>query len=273
MYRISVIITVFNRKVKTLECLGSLYKSFNSFNTNGRYKLEVFLTDDGSTDGTSDAVKEFYPEVQILKGTGSLYWNGGMINSWIAAAKKSPDFYLWLNDDTIINNDAFTNLYNDYEKLKNRNSILVGATQSLLDLKMTYGGEKNFIKLRPNGSMQLCDTFNGNFVLIPKYVYENIGMLDPVYSHSLGDFDYGRKATKAGFYSYLMSFYVGTCESNEGVKICFDAAFPLFKRLKNLYSPLGCNPKEFFIYDIKYFGLITAIKHFFSIHLKMIFPK
>ena len=39
--------------------------------------LEAFVLDDASSDGTGAAVAERFPEVTLLRGTGSLYWNGG----------------------------------------------------------------------------------------------------------------------------------------------------------------------------------------------------
>lgn len=273
MKKISVLITVFNRKEKTLFCLKQLVQSFDFFNQNGEYKLEVFLTDDGSTDGTAEAVKTKYPEVLVIQGDGNLFWNRGMIHSWEVAAKTNPDFYLWLNDDTHLNKEAFVTLFKDYSSLNDKNAILVGATNSKENGALTYSAEKNYVKLKPTNQLQLCDTFNGNFVFIPDSVYNKIGMLDPYYSHSLGDFAYGWKATRAHVKSYLLTDYIGYCEPNIGIKACFDINIPFRKRLKNLYSPLGCNPKEFFHFDYNYFGLFQAIKHFVSIHLKAIFPK
>ena len=58
--------------------------------------------DDASTDGTSDAVRQTYPQVKIFSGDGNLFWNGGMWGVFSEAMKDEPDYYLWLNDDTII---------------------------------------------------------------------------------------------------------------------------------------------------------------------------
>lgn len=273
MKNISVLITVFNRKEKTMFSLKQLYASFDYFNQDKAFKLQVYLTDDGSTDGTAEAVKINYPEVIILNGNGNLFWNRGMINSWQEAAKYNPDFYLWLNDDTHLNKEAFNILFKGYDTLNDKKAILVGATKSKVDDAVTYSAEKDYKKLKPNNQLQLCDTFNGNFVFIPNSVYNKIGMLDSYYAHSLGDFAYGWKATRSNIKSYLLSDYIGYCEPNVGVKACFDANVPLVKRLKNLYSPLGCNPKEFFHFDYNYFGLTQALKHYLSIHLKTFFPK
>ena len=59
---IAVILTCFNRKKKTVQCLRHLFAAANQYNTGhtGREEvhLSIFLTDDGCTDGTADAVRE-----------------------------------------------------------------------------------------------------------------------------------------------------------------------------------------------------------------------
>lgn len=69
MQTIAVLLTVFNRKDKTLKCLQHL---FNQLPIEG-YSIDVYLTDDGCTDGTPEAVKEQYPQVNIIHGDGNLF--------------------------------------------------------------------------------------------------------------------------------------------------------------------------------------------------------
>ena len=89
----AVLLTVFNRKEKTLECLGRLFDQLPIEDL----QIDVFLTDDGCTDGTAEAVENLFPSVHILKGI----WNRGMLMAWKAAAEtRNYDAYLWLNDDT-----------------------------------------------------------------------------------------------------------------------------------------------------------------------------
>ena len=94
MTRIAVLMTVHNRKAKTVRCLQSLQDTW--LPCREQFGVEVFLTDDGCTDGTADAVSRLtldFP-VRILPGDGSLFWNGGMIQSWKAAlAAGSFDGY------------------------------------------------------------------------------------------------------------------------------------------------------------------------------------
>ena len=88
MIKIAVLLTVFNRKEKTINSLNELYNSFKLFNLENKYAIDVYLTDDGCTDGTSAEVQKNFPQVIILKSKGDLFWNRGMINSWKEAAKK-----------------------------------------------------------------------------------------------------------------------------------------------------------------------------------------
>src|SRR5689334_7452083 len=99
---IGVLLTTRNRKEKTLTCIESLKRQ----RLPADVSLEVFLTDDGSTDGTVDAVRQAYPSANIFKSDGSLFWAGGMRNSWTHALKEDLDFYLLLNDDTTLTADA-----------------------------------------------------------------------------------------------------------------------------------------------------------------------
>ena len=86
---IAILITVYNRKDKTLECLQRLYNQSNLDNI----KIEIYLTEDNCTDGTPEAVHQQFPQVHIIHGNGNLFWNRGMYTAWEKAAKEDFDFY------------------------------------------------------------------------------------------------------------------------------------------------------------------------------------
>lgn len=268
---IAVLLTCYNRKEKTLNCLQSFYS--NSLPEN--YQADIFLVDDGSTDGTGDAVKAKFPDVNIIEGTGSLYWNRGMHRAWETAAKtKDYDFYLWLNDDVEILPHAISELIN-ITAANRYNSIVVGTMQSKTSGLMTYGGynEGNLV-IEPNNTLQTCKKFNGNLVLIPKSAYKLIGNLDPHFPHAIGDFDYALRAHKLGVKSYISNSVSGYCEEHEHLPLWCLPHVPFKKRLITLYSPLGnAHPKYFFYFEKRHYGVLTAIKHYFTIHLRATFPK
>jgi len=71
---IAVLMTCFNRKEKTVSCLDLLFRN----QLPRGFKLKVYLVNDGCTDGTAEAVVDEFPNVTVIEGDGSLFWNGGM---------------------------------------------------------------------------------------------------------------------------------------------------------------------------------------------------
>jgi GT2 family glycosyltransferase len=266
---IAVLITCHNRREKTLQCLHAL---FSQKGLGESYLIEVFLVDDGCTDGTPEAIMIIFPHVNIIQGNGELYWNRGMHLAWETAVKtKDFDYYLWLNDDTFLFENTLENLFNKTFPT----SIVCGATKSLIFNNATYGGisNKNKKLLIPNGSYQNADYCNGNCVLIPRKVFNCLGNLDPIFHHALGDFDYGMRARKKGIEIKVAPEFVGICEIHETTPKWRCTSLNIFERLKYLYKPIsGCNPAEFFVFDKTHYGLHVACFHFFTIYLRCVFP-
>lgn len=269
---VAVIITVHNRKEKTLRCLELLFA-----NTSNHFKIKVYLTDDGSTDGTGDSVAQLYPEVIIIRGNGSLFWNRGMRYAWEYAAQTYYDYYLWLNDDTAIMDDSISRLVN-WSKESNDKCIIVGSTCSSKDnTLLSYGGrqiKRNHPLIKPDNISPIeCSVFNGNIVLIPYSVFEKIGFNDNYYRHSFGDFDYGIMAMKNGIKSLIAPGYYGYCERNNPVPLFRRKCYRLTERYKMLYSPRGYNPIEDFHFNKKFRPLWQCIWYFMKLHLNVLFPK
>lgn len=269
MTKIAALLTVHNRKNKTLECLRRLSEQHMPEGCT----LDIFMTDDGCTDGTSEAVATQFPQVNIIRGDGNLFWNRGMFRAWEAAAVNFDyDYYLWLNDDTILLQDALMSLIE--EASERPGSVIVGSTHSSVDPdKLTYGGYFAGRHILPNGYLQKCQTFNGNIVLVSREVYRRIGNLDWTYEHAIGDLDYGWMVTRAGLHNYVSREFRGICDKNPypAKWVCPDVPFK--ERWRNYHSPLGyCQPGQLFHFNRKNFGLFKAIKVYTSNHLRLFFP-
>jgi GT2 family glycosyltransferase len=208
--RIAVLLTSFNRREKTLACLGSLFDQ-----RCGSADIEVYLVDDASTDGTAQAVAERYPEVNVIRGTGDLFWSRAMALAQQVSSPSRPDFMLWLNDDVRLYGDAITTLLAIEDDLVGRGhppSIVVGAMADPATGATTYSGMVRasrlrrmlFIPLEPGATAVRCDVMNGNLVLVPRSVYEHIGGFDPAYRHAMNDFDYGLRALEEGYEVWLV---------------------------------------------------------------------
>ncbi len=267
---IASLLTVHNRKDKTLNCLSQLFNQ----NIVDDYIIDVYLTDDGCTDGTYNAVKKTFPKVNIIKGNGNLYWNRGMYTAWEAASKiKVYDYFLWLNDDTLLYKNALSKLLECAEKYENK-SIIIGSTvDTSTHRNMTYGGRINGIVPKPNGESIEVDYFNGNIVLVPQYVYKVLGNLDNYFTHSKGDFDYGMRAKKQNIKMYQVGEPLGECDVHEVLDLWCNPNVPFKKRWKMLYCPNGMPPKETFYLEKRHYGLLIASFHYLTVHLRCIIPQ
>ncbi len=264
--KISVLLTCHNRKEKTLECLDHLYLQQN----HGVYTFDVFLVDDGSTDGTGETVKKKFPNVNVINGNGALFWNRGMLLAWEHALLESAcDAVVWLNDDTMLNDDAMAIILNCVQK--HPGAIVVGSVADSEGI-IAYGGyQVKNVLLKPEKDELPCCLFNGNVVLVPREVSDKIGLLDKKFSHAMGDFEYGRRASRNGIECFATSV-IGQCNRNGDYVRWMDTRYSLVKRLKFLYSPLGINPVEAFYY-VKSESLLRACSLFLYLHLKALLPR
>jgi GT2 family glycosyltransferase len=138
---IAALLTCYNRREKTLNCLQALYQQFLP----AEMHLQTYLVDDASTDGTAAAVHAEYPNVHLIRGDGNLFWNGGMRRAFEAAQAADPDYYLWLNDDTLLYPQAVNTLLAVFAQLASQGrdrAIVVGSTLDPDTHVPTYGGLK-----------------------------------------------------------------------------------------------------------------------------------
>jgi GT2 family glycosyltransferase len=259
--RIAVSITCFNRKELTLAALERLFaQEFRSSES-----LSVYLVDDGSTDGTAEAVTGMFPQVDVLRGDGSLFWNGGMRKALEAAMQVGYDYYLWLNDDGILYSDAIERLISCAEEYRQRDvpAIITGTMVSPTTGERTYGGQAkrieglkvHFDAVHPDPLRPIeCSTMNGNLVLVPDVVARRLVNLDPIFRHQIGDVDYGLRAAQAGFRVVTAPGTHGVCSDNSRDGTWRDGSIPLKSRWRQIMSPKGAPPREWIHYVRRHFG-------------------
>jgi len=270
MERIAALLTVHNRKNKTLACLKCLYDQKDI----SGYTFDVYLTVDGCTDGTEETVSQLYPDIKVVQGDGKLFWNRGMYRAWErASAEAEYDFYFWLNDDTYLKRNAIEILV-DTSRLYQHKAIVVGSTNGTRDSeRITYGGmDDSFRIIQPSNVPLVCNCFNGNIVLIPSNVYKYLGKNDPYYSHAIGDFDYGLRASKMHIKSIIAPGVLGVCDEHSALPVWCDPKKALKIRKRAFRSPLGQNPEEYFVFDRRHNGLLLACFHYLTIHVRLYFP-
>lgn len=230
MPKIAALLTAFNRREKTIACLQHLFDALEKYNReadNEGIALTVFLTDDGCTDGTAEAVRQTFAEkdIHILQGNGSLFWAGGMRLAWQAAIDSGTtwDFFLLLNDDTNVYHNMFAELFeaNEYGyQQTGRYGLSSGiACQPGNKAEITYGG-MNFVNktkgrqtiLQPSGKPQHIDMVHANILLVHASAIQTMGIFYDGYIHGCADIDYGMTAHRHQLPVFSTANVCGECE-------------------------------------------------------------
>src|SRR5437868_1085131 len=94
--RVEIVAPVHNRREITLQCLRSLSRIDRT-----GLDVNIFIVDDGSTDGTSEAIREQFPSVKLIQGDGNLWFTEGTNTGVRAALKHDPKYVLLINDDSV----------------------------------------------------------------------------------------------------------------------------------------------------------------------------
>jgi GT2 family glycosyltransferase len=207
------------------------------------------VVDAGSSDGTSDALREKFPQATLIERGPDLFWNGGMRVAIAQAYEDDPDLYLWLNDDVELDLDAISRLVGCHLDLQSGRSapcIVVGSTRDPDTGKHTYGGvvrrdwwrPMRYDLVTPSSVAKRVETMNGNCVLVPREVVQRIGNLAGAFTHAFGDYDYGHRAERAGCEIWIAPGTIGTCSRNPPEQ----RAASLQEERRRLTSPTGGLP-------------------------------
>jgi GT2 family glycosyltransferase len=260
--KIAIILTCFNRKNITLSCLSALEMQKNIEDVD----VDIYLVDDGSTDGTGESVSKNFPKVNLIKGSGDLYWNGGMRLAWESSLKVKPNFYLWINDDSFLYENAISNLLKCFDKLIKKDKkigVLLGSMVDPKTKELTYGGRQksnsiNPLKIGPvvlpKSEPQKCNFINGNLILVPSSTVEKIGILSDRFTHSMGDFDYGLRAIKAGLDCWVAPGVYGECNKNPIEGTWQDKSLGLNERIQKTKNITQLPPIKEWKYFVKTHG-------------------
>ena len=123
--RVEIVAPVHNRRDITLQCLRSLAR----LNTEG-LDVHIVIVDDGSTDGTSDAIRRDFPDVELVAGSGDLWFTEGTNVGVRAALKHDPKYILTINDDAVFDVDFLRYMV---ETAENNERSVVGSLLLLWD--------------------------------------------------------------------------------------------------------------------------------------------
>jgi GT2 family glycosyltransferase len=99
--RVVVIVLNWNGREDTLGCLKSLQDQ-------DYLNWEPLVVDNGSEDGSVDAIHKAFPKVQVIEAGRNLGFTGGNNLGITAALERGAEFILMLNNDTTVARDLLT---------------------------------------------------------------------------------------------------------------------------------------------------------------------
>lgn len=210
-HKIFIVIPVFNRLEFTKKCLRAVFKQ--------KYRnFQIILIDDGSTDGTFEYVRKYFPDVHILFGDGNLWWSRAtqMGIDYALAAAKNSDYIFFLNNDCFLGPNYFDQILRTAKK---HHKAIVGS------LCISNGRRKKVVEAGvridwPTGlvysvaeaistdpkyyrNMKVIDKLDalpGKGTLIPVLVFKKIGGLNyKKLPHYIADYEFFNRAKRNGF--------------------------------------------------------------------------
>ena len=198
-----ILIPVHNDVYVTMECLRLLaLQRWQDF--------EVIVTDDGSIDGTAEAIAREYPEVTVLRGDGNLWWTKAINLALLDAFERADkdDYVLTLNNDVTFDEDYLANMA---EAARQRPGWLIGSvsldqanpkkvldtgnyidwrTRRALMAKFQYGPHFN----------EETNCLSGRGTLIPVAAFRKVGIFNAAkFPHYAADTEFSIRAERGGF--------------------------------------------------------------------------
>lgn len=206
-FKIIIIILTMNQRERTLSCLSSLYAMQSS-------SYDVLLWDNGSTDGTQDAVKSRFPQVTVHHSDTNLgVASGRNAAAQLAIQRFDPTHLLFLDNDMLFEPGFVGALLAPFTS-----DEMVGQTQAKLlfmddkkRLNDAGGARINFTlwQVSPVGygeidygqydTMKPC-TACGGAMMVRSDIFQEFGGFDPIFDpFGPEDLDFSLRLQKAGY--------------------------------------------------------------------------
>jgi len=200
-----IIVLTWNGKQDTIECLRSLQKvSYQNF--------KILLVDNASSDGTVDAVRKEFHNVEMIINDANLRFAGGNNVGIRKALDQGAKYILLLNNDTVVEKDFLSHLVDVAEREKRSGMVGPKIYFHSDPNRLWYAGGKiewwkgwiSHVGVREKdtgqyNSQSLTDYITGCCILVRREVIEKIGVLDESYFIYGEDADWCLRAARVRY--------------------------------------------------------------------------
>ena len=208
---IAIIIVNYNGLEDTIECVKSILKSSYS-------EYRIVIVDNASRDAKKiENITLLHDHADIILSSDNTGFAGGNnIGIRFAQKRYDPDYYLLLNNDTVVNPEAIANLVKAYEKsekagittgtiLYYSHPKLIWAAGGKFDFNTGIADQPELGKVWDQNKHGISETTfsTGCLMLIEKKIIEKVGLLEESYFLYAEDTDYCCRVLNAGYKIYL----------------------------------------------------------------------
>jgi GT2 family glycosyltransferase len=187
----AIIIPAHNRIHHTLHCMEQLRWCA------ALPDWKIVLVDDGSTDGTGESVRQHDPHVEIVQGSGDLFWTGGIVAGMRRAIDLGCTEIVWMNDDTDCDPSSIRRLAS---LVRQDPALVVTASVLVNGGPVPYSSLDRRPVLAAPGQLAPADVLPGFLTAFNVSLVRSIGFPDAFrFPHYAGDSAYTRAAHNAGF--------------------------------------------------------------------------
>lgn len=231
MTKLSIVVLSYNTKLLTVRCIRSVASVYN--NLIGK-ELEIILTDNGSTDGTIDTVKNLKLGIRIVENKENLGFSKGNNKG---AKVSSGKYLLFLNSDTEIKDEGFFKMADFLDnnsqvgivggRLLNSDGTVqksAGSFYNLINLLFVLlGGERvGMVRESPNKAAKV-DWVSGASMMVRKNIFEKLKGFDENFFMYIEDMELCYRFKKIGYQTYFFEniklFHRELGSSNRGFAI------------------------------------------------------
>ncbi|HET6225343.1 MAG TPA: glycosyltransferase family 2 protein [Bacteroidia bacterium] len=260
MLKLGVIIPTFNRK----SYLKVILKQLLSQEKNDAVEIIPVVVVDGSNDGTYEMLQAEFPAIDVVKGTGKWWWTKS-VNEGVKHAVRTynPEYILLLNDDSLIQSDYITSLFNVAKNVEENSIIGSISVTDTLPFRVSFSGVKkiNWYSLKkinyyksfellentPESGIFPTYALNGRGTLLKSSTLIDLNLLDEVsYPQYGSDDDLALRAWKKGYkvyVSYSCRVFDRTTDTSKGTAFRKDSFITFFKSFFK-WNSVNYIPKE-----------------------------
>lgn len=205
---VAVVILNWNGGEDIMDCLKSVFASAHK-------TLEVVVVDNGSVDGSSDAIRRQFPQVHFIVNPRNLGFAKGSNQGMEWALERHIHYVLLLNGDARIDPAAIHELLiatrsEDDSVVSCPRMYLGKSNDEIRRLWFVYGTVKLWAGLFQNPAFNEIDSSkwsqpvdmeyaSGCCMMIPARILRHVGMLDEAFFAYCEDIDFSLRVREAGF--------------------------------------------------------------------------